>query len=78
VLLGAEGEKVEAKRWYLDTDASNHMTGSQETFAELDSAVMGTVRFGDNSVVTIAGEAPSSSTAETTATVSTGCISSRG
>ncbi|WVZ67203.1 hypothetical protein U9M48_016315 [Paspalum notatum var. saurae] len=56
VLLGAEGEqKVEAERWYLDTGASNHMTGSRVAFAELDSAVTGTVRFGDNSVVTIAG-----------------------
>ncbi|WVZ50023.1 hypothetical protein U9M48_001322 [Paspalum notatum var. saurae] len=56
VLLGAEGEQnVEAEHWYLDTDASNHMTGSRAAFAELDSAVTGTVRFGDNSVVTIAG-----------------------
>jgi len=56
VLLGAEGEqKVEAERWYLDTGASNHMTGSRAAFAELDSTVTGTVRFGDNSVVTIAG-----------------------
>ncbi|WVZ57966.1 LOW QUALITY PROTEIN: hypothetical protein U9M48_008290 [Paspalum notatum var. saurae] len=56
VLLGAEGEqKVEAERWYLDTGASNHMTGSKAAFAKLDSTVTGTVRFGDNSVVTIAG-----------------------
>ncbi|WVZ50305.1 hypothetical protein U9M48_001571 [Paspalum notatum var. saurae] len=56
VLLGAEEEqKVEAERWYLDTGASNHMTGSRAAFAELDSTVTGTVRFGDNSVVTIAG-----------------------
>ncbi|WVZ71914.1 hypothetical protein U9M48_020443 [Paspalum notatum var. saurae] len=56
VLLGAEGEqKVEAERWYLDTDASNHVTGSRAAFAELDSTVTGTVRFGDNNVVTIAG-----------------------
>ena len=46
---------MEVKRWYLDTGASNHMTGSRAAFAELDSAVTGTVRFGDNSVVTIAG-----------------------
>ncbi|WVZ58992.1 hypothetical protein U9M48_009202 [Paspalum notatum var. saurae] len=56
VLLGVEGEwKVEAERWYLDTGASNHMTRSRAAFAELDSTVMGTVRFGDNSFVTIAG-----------------------
>ncbi|WVZ95284.1 LOW QUALITY PROTEIN: hypothetical protein U9M48_041069 [Paspalum notatum var. saurae] len=49
------GKKVEAERRYLDTGASNHMTGSRAAFAELDSTVTGTVRFGDNSVVTIAG-----------------------
>ncbi|WVZ99079.1 hypothetical protein U9M48_044429 [Paspalum notatum var. saurae] len=55
VLLGAEGEQnVEAERWYLDTGVSNHMTGSRAAFAELDSTVIGTVWFGDNSVVTIA------------------------
>ncbi|WVZ70816.1 hypothetical protein U9M48_019453 [Paspalum notatum var. saurae] len=38
--------------------------GSRAAFTELDSAVMGTVWFGDNSVVTIPAGAPSSSTAE--------------
>ncbi|WVZ84642.1 LOW QUALITY PROTEIN: hypothetical protein U9M48_031649 [Paspalum notatum var. saurae] len=56
---GAAGAKreveVEAECWYLDTGASNHMIGSRAAFAELDSTVTGTVRFGDNSVVTIAG-----------------------
>ncbi|WVZ62134.1 hypothetical protein U9M48_011915 [Paspalum notatum var. saurae] len=80
VLLGAEGEqKVEAERWYLDTGASNHMTGSRAAFAELDSTVTGTVRFGDNSVVTIAGRGTVLSTVETAAIArSPGCTSSRG
>ena len=41
--------------WYLDTGASNHMTGDASVFAELDTGIIGTVRFGDGSVVEIAG-----------------------
>ena len=39
--------------WYLDTGASNHMTGNRTTFSELDTGVVGTVKFGDNSGVDI-------------------------
>ncbi|XP_073360469.1 uncharacterized protein [Aegilops tauschii subsp. strangulata] len=41
--------------WYLDTGASNHMTGDEAAFAELDRGVAGTVRFGDGSLVEIHG-----------------------
>lgn len=41
--------------WYLDTGASNHMTGDEAVFAELDRAVSGKVRFGDGSLVDICG-----------------------
>ncbi|XP_073357896.1 uncharacterized protein [Aegilops tauschii subsp. strangulata] len=41
--------------WFLDTGASNHMTGDRSIFAELDESVTGTVRFGDGSVVQIRG-----------------------
>jgi hypothetical protein len=41
--------------WYLDTGASNHMTGVAGVFAELDKSVSGKVRFGDGSVVDIHG-----------------------
>jgi hypothetical protein len=41
--------------WYLDTGASNHMTGDEAAFAELDKAVSGTVKFGDGSLVAIQG-----------------------
>jgi transposase InsO family protein len=44
-----------SKSWYLDTGASNHMTGAIEKFAELDRKVTGSVRFGDGSVVGIEG-----------------------
>jgi hypothetical protein len=41
--------------WYLDTGASNHMTGRSNKFAELDHSIKGRVRFGDGSVVDICG-----------------------
>ena len=33
--------------WFLDTGASNHMTGDCSVFAELDESITGTVRFDD-------------------------------
>jgi hypothetical protein len=41
--------------WFLDTGASNHMTGDRSAFMELDEAVHGSVKFGDGSVVQIMG-----------------------
>jgi hypothetical protein len=41
--------------WYLDTGASNHMTGNSDKFAELDRSVIGKVCFGDGSAVEICG-----------------------
>ena len=41
--------------WYLDTGATNHMSGSHAVFSELDSNVTEMVRFGDCSVVKIEG-----------------------
>lgn len=45
----------DAGLWYLDTGATNHMTGAREVFTELNTGIQGTVRFGDGSVVSIAG-----------------------
>jgi hypothetical protein len=42
--------------WYLNTGATNHMTGHDNVFFELDWAVQGTVKFGDSSVVNICGK----------------------
>jgi transposase InsO family protein len=54
VRLGEEAEPAE-EAWYLDTGASNHMTGDRAVFAKLDTSVTGSVRFGDNSIVQIKG-----------------------
>ncbi|XP_066392138.1 uncharacterized protein [Miscanthus floridulus] len=42
-------------KWYLDTGASNHMTGDASIFSELSHSVIGSVKFGDGSLVEIAG-----------------------
>ncbi|XP_066341300.1 uncharacterized protein [Miscanthus floridulus] len=54
VHLERVGGKQE-QRWYLDFDASNHMMGSKEAFPEIDSNVIGMVKFGDGSRVAIRG-----------------------
>ncbi|XP_073355479.1 uncharacterized protein [Aegilops tauschii subsp. strangulata] len=41
--------------WYLDTGASNHMTGDKDQFSELRVSVGRTVRFSDGRTVDIAG-----------------------
>jgi hypothetical protein len=41
--------------WFLDTGASNHMTGDAAAFAELDERISGKVKFGDGSLVDIHG-----------------------
>ncbi|XP_066320247.1 uncharacterized protein [Miscanthus floridulus] len=54
VHLGRMGDEQE-QRWYLDSDASNHMTGSNEAFSKLDDNVTVTMKFGDGSKVAIRG-----------------------
>ena len=63
VFLNEERAHVELRKstsdtdaaWYLDTGASNHMTGDASVFAELNKKVSGTLRFGDGSLVDICG-----------------------
>jgi hypothetical protein len=63
VFLNEERTRVQLRRhdddvdavWFLDTGASNHMTGDAGVFAELDRRVSGTVKFGDGSYVDIQG-----------------------
>ena len=52
--LGRVGADQE-QRWYLDSGASNHMTGYKASFSELDGDVTDTVKFGDGSRVAIQG-----------------------
>ena len=54
VHLGHVGTDQE-QRWYLDSSASNHMTGFKAAFSKLDDDVTGTVKFGDSSRVAIQG-----------------------
>ncbi|XP_066365159.1 uncharacterized protein [Miscanthus floridulus] len=54
VHLRRVGDEQE-QRWYLDSSASNHMTGSKEAFSKLDGNVTGTVKSGDGSRVVIQG-----------------------
>ncbi|XP_076960868.1 uncharacterized protein LOC143637340 [Bidens hawaiensis] len=51
-----EAEKVEKDTWYLDNGASNHMTGNQSYFSELNKNITGKVKFGDGSCVDICGK----------------------
>ena len=44
------------KAWYLDTGASNHMIGCIEKFAEIDTTIKGSVKFGDGSAIEIQGK----------------------
>jgi hypothetical protein len=41
--------------WVLDTGAINHMSGCRAAFTKIDTAVIGTVRFSDDSVAWIEG-----------------------
>ena len=55
--LSADGEnKVHSNLWYLDNGASNHMTGDRSKFKVLDESIVGQVRFGDGSSVSIKGK----------------------
>lgn len=43
------------QRWFLDSRASNHMTGDRGAFAKLDGGVVGFMKFGKGSTVDIRG-----------------------
>lgn len=49
-------DDMESSLWYLDNGASNHMTGDQKKFRNLNENVAGKVRFGDGSTVEIKGK----------------------
>jgi hypothetical protein len=41
--------------WYLDSGATNHMSGCRRAFVDIDTSIRGSVKFGDGSKVTIEG-----------------------
>ncbi|GJV65184.1 hypothetical protein Tco_1476012 [Tanacetum coccineum] len=55
--LRTRGDKVrQSSIWYLDTGASNHMTGDKDMFRDLNETVQGSVKFGNESKVRIEGK----------------------
>ena len=54
--LGSRDVNHKNNTWYLDSGASNHMTGCRGSFVVRDESIKGSVKFGDNSVVKILGK----------------------
>ena len=42
--------------WYLDTGCNNHMHGENEAFSDLDESFCNSIKFGDNSIISIMGK----------------------
>ncbi|GKF70278.1 zinc finger, CCHC-type containing protein, partial [Tanacetum coccineum] len=55
-LKTGNGVVDQSKLWYLDTGASNHMTGDKEKFCDLNETVQGYVKFGNETKVRIEGK----------------------
>ena len=55
LLQGSEIDHHTFDLWYLNTGATNHMTGQQNFFTTLDELADGFVKFGYNSRVEIRG-----------------------
>ncbi|XP_074351364.1 uncharacterized protein LOC141690467 [Apium graveolens] len=52
MFLTYKGDEESKKNvWYLDSGASNHMTGHKELFTEIDDTISGEVTFGDLSKI---------------------------
>ncbi|KAL5765184.1 hypothetical protein ACOSQ2_017778 [Xanthoceras sorbifolium] len=49
-------EETQQNMWYLDTGCSNHMCGDKKVFSDLDESFRNTVKFGDNSIVSVMGK----------------------
>ncbi|KAL5836715.1 hypothetical protein ACOSQ3_013884 [Xanthoceras sorbifolium] len=49
-------KETQQNMWYLDTGCSNHMCGDKKVFSDLDESFRNTVKFGDNSTISIMGK----------------------
>ncbi|GKV28744.1 hypothetical protein SLEP1_g37756 [Rubroshorea leprosula] len=49
-------EETNKNLWYLDTGCSNHMCGDKSVFSTLDESFRDTVKFGDNSKISVMGK----------------------
>lgn len=49
-------EEIQPNLWYLDTGCSNHMCGDKKAFSDLDESFRSTVKFGDNSTMSVMGK----------------------
>uniref|UniRef100_A0A5B7B3A2 CCHC-type domain-containing protein n=1 Tax=Davidia involucrata TaxID=16924 RepID=A0A5B7B3A2_DAVIN len=49
-------EETHNNLWYLDTGCSNHMCGEKSAFSDLDESFCDSVKFGDNSRVSVMGK----------------------
>ena len=56
LLHGTEGASSDPALWYLDTGATNHVSGCRKFFCELDESTNGFVKFDDNSRIRIEGK----------------------
>jgi hypothetical protein len=55
VFAHLDEEERDVGTWVLDTGATNHMSGCRAAFMKIDTVVLGTVRFGDDSVARMEG-----------------------
>ena len=55
MLMAHSSTEQDQNIWFLDSGASNHMTGKKNFFVELNEKVQGEISFGDNSKVPVRG-----------------------